>query len=246
MNKEEIQFKKIANTEKNIDSLIDLHKLIYDNTSFENRLIFYDDAFAGYLKSIVIEGSQNNWWYGLFDEDNLVGFIHLRLINSFLFLNNISVHPDYSGQGLGRSLLYNALSELKSLSPIEFELDVFSKNLKAKSWYDKLGFKQIKKKYWYNIVDELDSSLQNHMGLSEAKDENGFDSLFIDSSKIATVVGGKTLILHDLSYLSRIYKGLYENIVYISEIKIENRPEFKLIDTSLRMRTFLNEVLVKI
>jgi GNAT superfamily N-acetyltransferase len=70
------------------------------------------------------------------------GCAELRRHPQGLFLNNIVTRREYQSRGIGRQLLKGAAESLGEGLPDAMLLDVFEYNLPARSWYERLGFRQ--------------------------------------------------------------------------------------------------------
>lgn len=72
----------------------------------------------------------------------LIGLIaiYISITNKISFITNVSVLEDYTGQGIATMLIKKAIkiNELKKIDLIRLKVD--SKNLKAISFYNKIGF----------------------------------------------------------------------------------------------------------
>lgn len=80
-------------------------------------------------------------------EDNVVGFINMRISDKYI--QAIEVSPEYQGQGLGKTLL-NELIKMGAT-----RLSVNKKNIKAKKMYDKLFKVEREDKNMYYMVLEV-------------------------------------------------------------------------------------------
>lgn len=80
-------------------------------------------------------------------EDNVVGFINMRISDKYI--QAIEVSPEYQGQGLGKTLL-NELIKMGAT-----RLSVNKKNIKAKKIYDKLFKVEREDKNMYYMVLEI-------------------------------------------------------------------------------------------
>lgn len=72
---------------------------------------------------------------------NLLGFSLLELKEDRAFLSKIYLLKSQQGQGLGRVLMEANFSALRKRQAIrELKLDVWTENIKAKAFYEKIGF----------------------------------------------------------------------------------------------------------
>lgn len=89
-------------------------------------------------------------------EDSIRGAAEWRRYDDTLFLNGISVRPSDQNRGLGRRLLRRGLARFENGAHVS--LDVFSSNVQAKNWYERLGFQIATTRYW--SVCPLERGLQ--------------------------------------------------------------------------------------
>jgi hypothetical protein len=69
----------------------------------------------------------------------IIGAAELRRQPNRLFLNDIAVHQNYRGKGVGATLL-SAAVQTSGVSSGQIGLDVFHDNVRALQWYCRLGF----------------------------------------------------------------------------------------------------------
>lgn len=92
------------------------------------------------------------------NQDNVVGFINMRISDKYI--QAIEVSPEYQGQGLGKTLL-NELIKMGST-----RLSVNKKNTKAKKMYDKLFKVEREDKHMYYMVLKISDYLKESRNLS--------------------------------------------------------------------------------
>jgi ribosomal protein S18 acetylase RimI-like enzyme len=84
--------------------------------------------------------------FDCFNENNLIGLIALYISEGFGFITNISVLPQFQGQGIAQNLLINCVCFVKKIEGIKYlRLEVFHQNKVAQSFYGKNNFKIISK-----------------------------------------------------------------------------------------------------
>jgi ribosomal-protein-alanine N-acetyltransferase len=72
------------------------------------------------------------------DDGKVAGYIGIEKVLDEVHIINMAVHPDYRGQDVGKRLMQNVLNDEDV-----FFLEVRISNEKAKSIYEKYGFKVI-------------------------------------------------------------------------------------------------------
>lgn len=248
MKNEKIEILPYTKVDENLHKLIELTKLIskYNGVKLYNHLIYFDSNYASYLEK-VIEDSECDFIFILMINDNLEGFIHFKVINETLFFNNFCIGEDYKGKGFGKMFLIKSLN-LMSLAEFKYlAKDVFMSAQSAYLWYIKLDLKVTKSTIWKQLLlinktaDTVDSMVFR-------QDPNGFNSLYNNDMKIATIVNHTTMLIHNLTYIQLMPLNNYVLITNQDTEFLEN-GNFEIIDldTSVRMvcpmKTFLNNLL---
>lgn len=252
MKKEKIEIRRYNKVDENLDKLIELNKLIskYNGVKLYNHLIYFDSNFPSYLEK-VIEYSENDYIFTLMINDNLEGFIHFKVINETLFFNNFCMSENYQGKGFGKMFLIKCLNLMNLVDFKYLAKDVFMSNQPAFLWYIKLGLEVTKSTIWKQLLP-INRNNNNNNKLSDKmifnKDLNGFNSLFFNDVKIATIVKNTTMLLHDLTYIKQMPLNNYILITNQDTEFLEN-GNFEIIDldTSVRMvcpmKTFLKNLI---
>lgn len=249
MKKEKIEIQRYNKVDENLDKLIELTQLIskYNGVKLYNHLIYFDPNYRLYLEKVV-ENSESDYIFTLKINDNMEGFIHFKSINDTLFFNNFCMSENYQGKGLGKMFLIKSLN-LMNLPDFNYlAKDVFMSNQPAFLWYIKLGLEVTKSTIWKQLlqINRNNNKLSDKIIFN--KDLNGFNSLFFNDVKIATIVNNTTMLLHDLTYINQMPLNNYILITNQDTEFLEN-ADFEIIDldTSVRMicpmKTFLNNLI---
>lgn len=102
-----------------------------------------------YLASLVafpaLQREHRLW--GAWDGEELVGYVHLRVVEDALHLNYIAVSPTHQGRGVGRQLWDWWIDHARELGFQALSLDVREENERALLWYQRRGF-EISRKTW--------------------------------------------------------------------------------------------------
>lgn len=64
-------------------------------------------------------------------------------------IEDVVIHPDYQGKGLGRLLMQEVLSAARELSPLTLQLTSRPSRIAANALYRKLGFQQKDTNFYY-------------------------------------------------------------------------------------------------
>lgn len=125
-------------------------------------------------------------------QDNVVGFINMRISDKYI--QAIEVSPEYQGKGLGKTLL-NELIKMGAT-----RLSVNKKNTKAKKMYDKLFKVEKEDKHMYYMVLEVSDYLKESRNLSII---NSFSFKDITNSNIIltenfNIIGENTIAVNNI------------------------------------------------
>lgn len=89
------------------------------------------------------------------DENELMGYYILFILENEAHLENLSVKPCFQNKGIGRALLQDAIQEAHAHQVEAIYLEVRESNKKAISLYKKAGFFEIgiRKKFYVNPTE---------------------------------------------------------------------------------------------
>lgn len=89
-------------------------------------------------------------------EEQVIGLACFWAVLEEAHITLLAIHPDFQGQGLGKSLLNYLLAEAENKGLKRATLEVAENNLKALSLYQKLGFKEAgrRKKYYQKTGED--------------------------------------------------------------------------------------------
>lgn len=222
----------------NVQLLCEMHKDISKYNNLKEVLIYYDNNFYNYLLKIIKDSDQ--YFYGVFIENKLVGFLHLKIFNTTLFLNNIFLSENFRGGGRGSFFLKTVIESFEE-SFDKFSLDVVISNEVIYSWYFRLGLKPIANSKWVRIL-KPERAITTKICLVFKKDTNQFNSVFYKELKIATVVSKNKLIVHHLEFLDELFKLDYELYTQSSDEEILSL-DFIVLEETVRMEGDFKEFL---
>ena len=133
---------------KNNHSLVKCLVRIYHNSmnSLGVRIWDENDFNELLLQNFVIIYAKN--------EKNILGFIIIKVLGNEAEIINIAVDPKYQRRGIGIKL-FNHIVNTYEKNLERFILEVSSSNIKALSFYKKIGFRKIsfRSKYYKIIKD---------------------------------------------------------------------------------------------
>lgn len=142
----------------------------------------------------------------------VVGYVELLLESENLFINYIVIDKRYTGKGIGKELLNSAIDKCSLNRKFKYIfIDVFNKNIRAKEWYKKIGFKEVSRTKWieiniqsnYKFTDYDNIKITNYEKAKKQHDELGFAIYFIEDNKKIYKIGfiNEILKLYDYSII---------------------------------------------
>ncbi len=240
ISKELMDIKRITNKD-NIQILWDMHKDISKFNRLKDILIYYDDNFFNYLLKIVDDS--NEYFYGLFNNNKLEGFVHFKIFNDTLFLNNFFINESFRGGGVGSKFLKTAIEKLGD-SFSRFSLDVLVSNTHIYNWYERLGLNSTIESQWVKLLKEA-SAVNMKTELIQQKDFNNFNSIFHKELKIATIVSNEKIIVHNLKYLDSLFKLNYD-LYYHGISENFDSLSYVILEKTIRMEGDFREIFKKL
>jgi len=90
------------------------------------------------------------------EDGRVIGYIIYWQIRDEVQINNVAVHPDFRGKGIGEAAMRLVLKEVREQSAVFVTLEVRVSNTPAVRLYEKLGFKALgrRKGYYTNPVED--------------------------------------------------------------------------------------------
>jgi [ribosomal protein S18]-alanine N-acetyltransferase len=125
--------------------------LAIEEMSFSNPWSI--DAFRGEIQNrgisfplVIVRAS----------DGRIAGYIIYWLIREDVQINNVAVHPDFRGKGLGKAALKFVLKDVQDKGAAFVTLEVRPSNTPARALYEKLGFKVLgtRKGYYTNPFED--------------------------------------------------------------------------------------------
>ncbi len=87
--------------------------------------------------------------------DRLVGYIVYWHVHEDVQVNNVAVHPDFRGRGVGEALMRHVIDKVRASGATFVTLEVRVSNRPAVTLYKKLGFEILgERKNYYTHPDE--------------------------------------------------------------------------------------------
>ncbi len=84
--------------------------------------------------------------------ERVVGCVEMRRHRDELFLNYISVLSDFRSRDLGKRLLAASIAGSRERGHLRMSLDVLDGNVRARRWYESLGFEYGGSAAWWDIA----------------------------------------------------------------------------------------------
>lgn len=126
----------------------------------------------------------------------VVGFVEFKIYSESIFLNYIGTSPEFRHKGLGLKLFGESVLMIRTEYHKSISLDVFSDNVVARSWYERLGFAQEYNLGWYRILQpnrcEADHQQGRVSGYSQSKlcyEKFGFSHFNVATAKGEYAIG---------------------------------------------------------
>jgi ribosomal-protein-alanine N-acetyltransferase len=87
--------------------------------------------------------------------DEVVGYIIFWHIREDVQVNNIAVHPEFRGKGIGEAMMHHVIDKVQKNGATFMTLEVRPSNAAAVTLYEKLGFEILgTRKNYYTNPDE--------------------------------------------------------------------------------------------
>ena len=235
--KKEVYIKRLRNVEC-IDEIISMHKELFNTTELYGKLIYFDEAYEKFFKALLKD--DKHFIFGVFLNNNIRGFVHLRNIDQVLFLNNIFLDEVLRGNGMGTDILEEILnmSFIKENSFVNLELDVLQSNIKVVKWYEKLGLNQNSTHIWY-VVEKLNKTKK--LDFKVDYDSNCFKSIFLNHTKVATIINNSYINLHDM--IGNDFDSSLPFIIKQETMRNIKGVNFFEFETSIRMEGCISDIL---
>ena len=89
-------------------------------------------------------------------DGRVAGYIIYWHIRDEVQINNVAVHPDFRGEGIGKASMRLVLKEVREKGAVFVTLEVRASNTVATHLYEKLGFKVLgtRRGYYTNPVED--------------------------------------------------------------------------------------------
>lgn len=89
-------------------------------------------------------------------DERIVGYVVYWRVRDDVQVNNIAVHPDFRGQGIGESVMKFVLEKVRRGGGVFVSLEVRASNIPAQTLYRKLGFDilGLRKGYYTNPPED--------------------------------------------------------------------------------------------
>jgi len=104
----------------------------------EEKLAYYSKKFDKYEYQLVRA------------DDKWVGIVGTETTDTYIYLSDLKIIPDFQGKGLGSKIIKDLLSKAKQAG-LQFKLDVVLSNTRAIAFYESLGLEiaNIDERYVY-------------------------------------------------------------------------------------------------
>lgn len=198
---------------RSISRLEKMHKALGRLSNVSSYLIYEDQNFLKYLSAIMRAPEQHAFLH-LTDSGPDSGFCHFIMDKKTLFLNNIYVDNRYQRQGLGSKLLQGALAYLNGTQYEEIQLDVFSSNPQALSWYRRMGFVSTRQTRWQTVGQAQRETSTRELQLKS--DTHGFQQIYVQGTNVGSRINRRAII-SESQYYSALGRDLFDGVLVRKE-----------------------------
>ncbi len=132
--------------EEDIDKVVEIERLSF--TTPWSKYAFLSEIYNQPIsRPFVIENSREN---------KIIGYVIYWIIGDEAHINNIALHPEFRGKGIGEYVLRKIIELIKKAGAKFISLEVRPSNIPARKLYQKLGFrlKAIRKNYYINPKED--------------------------------------------------------------------------------------------
>lgn len=223
-----------------------------------NRTIFACTGYAAYLQAACKCGPHSTTLLiGAYSGGTLIGFAEWRRMEQMLVLNNLNVDSAYRKEGIGGKLVAYGEELARKEGIGKLALDVFSWNEHAHAWYQRLGFSEEGRTFWYegDLVQSQNATedVTSEVARTEGRDEltyviddypmaeahhlvYGFSSFRIRTIQTTTVVGR----LGEQYFRIQMPSGQWDGCYHLTDVLFDIDPKRKILllspDAFLRER----------
>ena len=128
--------------EEDVDRIVEIERLSF--TTPWSKYAFLSEIYNQPISCpFVIEDSRKN---------KIIGYVIYWIIGDEAHINNIALHPEFRGQGIGEYVLRKIIELIKKAGAKFISLEVRPSNIPARKLYQKLEFRleAIRKNYYIN------------------------------------------------------------------------------------------------
>ena len=139
------------------------------SVDWENYRSLEEGAFSDHktIKDNFIIATESSGFIGFFVDDELVGYLKLRIMEDYGHLGQIAVKPSEWGKGYGSKMMDFAIEYFKSNRLKKIALYVEKSNDRAISLYKKFGFDFAFESWQYWIEKEQIKKIENSETIKE-------------------------------------------------------------------------------
>jgi ribosomal protein S18 acetylase RimI-like enzyme len=132
-------------TEKDLDRIVELLLQLYSIVSEKDTL--QPESFRKNCRDLLSE--KNSFFLVAMEGERLIGFLNFTVRRTCLhpggsaLVDELVVDREYREEGVGRDLIEEAVHRARALGCSEVEVSTEIENVRARSFYKKLGFEEI-------------------------------------------------------------------------------------------------------
>lgn len=183
-----------------INYIVELHKSVFP-IDFISRTIYASSKVECYLSNLIKFSSLQREHYilGWFENKNLIGYCHFRVVSGNWHLDYIAVLPAYQHLGVGKKLWLAGIEEGDRRGFSQVTLDVSQTNPQALNWYQQQGLQIVQKTWVYEKqlsrksevvpVELLDVSLDGWEAAEAWQSLYGFSQFYLGYKQRTWTIG---------------------------------------------------------
>ncbi|MCG2430386.1 GNAT family N-acetyltransferase [Aequorivita xiaoshiensis] len=129
--------KRLNNNNLEVAGLI--QKIFHQSYAVEAQLLKVDD-FPPLKRTLDSYQNSENIFFGYFENETLVGVIECEILDNFIDINSLVVHPNFFRNGIAGGLLNFVLAKFECYS---LKVETATNNTPAVDLYIKFGFEPV-------------------------------------------------------------------------------------------------------
>ncbi|WP_147373350.1 GNAT family N-acetyltransferase [Henriciella mobilis] len=128
-----------------------------------------EEALADHVPREALLGAMNEGWLlvAQMPDKTIVGFVMASLRDGGLYVDQLSVSPEYGRQGIGTALMENLESKARDRNVLELTLSTFRDLPWNAPFYTTLGFRHMKRSQLRPFMLQIETAQAEFMDVSK-------------------------------------------------------------------------------